>query len=244
MPDSLLGLPVPASETPFAFENHPLPTPRTAVIVASDQFALQGIIALLAQVGSVDTIEAHDSLDTAMAGPTAALIIVHAGAAGLNTPRVAALVNRRQAGALLAAGCCGSSGLAALRAAGACGLLTGQETPGLCASLFQLALAGGSCWPAAAIGPEENRILPSDPDPALALTARQWEVAVELVHGHSNKVIAATLGMTEGTVKIHLTAVYRTLGVSNRATALLRLHPILGAAARPVNSDKQSGDIR
>ncbi|BAI76361.1 DNA-binding two-component response regulator (plasmid) [Azospirillum sp. B510] len=168
---------------------------------------------------------------------------MHAGTAGLNTSWVTALVGRRQAGALLAAGNGGASGLAALRSAGACGLLTGKETPALCNSLFQLALAGCSCWPAAAIGPEENRILPSALDPALALTARQREVAAELVHGHSNKVIAATLGMTEGTVKIHLTAVYRTLGVSNRATALLRLLPILGAAARPVNSGKQSGDI-
>jgi hypothetical protein len=36
--------------------------------------------------------------------------------------------------------------------------------------------------------------------------------------------------MSEGTVKIHLTAVYRTLGVSNRAMAVARLLPEFGSS--------------
>lgn len=234
MPDSLFSLSVPATETPVASQERPSPTPRTAVIVASDRFALQGIAALAGQVHSIDSIEAHDSLDAAMSGPAAALIIVHAGTSGLTTPRVAALTERRQAGALLAAGGSGGSGVAALRTAGARALLTGRETPALCASLFELTLAGGWCWPAAAgIDPDESGLLPRRPAPAFGLTARQWEVAAELVRGHSNKVIAVALGMSEGTVKIHLTAVFRTLGVRNRATAVARLLPVLGATVSP-----------
>ena len=130
--------------------------------------------------------------------------------------------------------------MATLRAAGARGLLTGTEAPTLCASLFQLVLAGGWCWPATeAIDPNESAALPNNPGSAFALTARQQEVAAELARGHSNKVIAATLGMTEGTVKVHLTAVFRTLGVSNRAMAVARLLPVLGAAARRMSSTEQ-----
>lgn len=242
MPDSLFGLPVPTNETPHVVEDHPLPTPRTAVIIASDRFALQGIVVLLGQVDSIDTIEAHDSLDAAMAGPAAALIIIHAATVGLTTPQVTALVEHRQAGVLLAAGGCGGSALATLQTAGARGLLTGQEAPTLCASLFQLVLAGGWCWPAAAaIDSDESRTLSSGSDTVLPLTARQLEVAAELVRGHSNKVIAAMLGMTEGTVKVHLTAVFRRLGVSNRAMAVARLLPVLGAPACRMSSSEQDG---
>jgi DNA-binding NarL/FixJ family response regulator len=40
-----------------------------------------------------------------------------------------------------------------------------------------------------------------------------------IVQGQSNKEIARTLGLGEGTVKIHLAALFRNLGVANRASA-------------------------
>jgi DNA-binding NarL/FixJ family response regulator len=41
-------------------------------------------------------------------------------------------------------------------------------------------------------------------------------------NGLSNKAIAVALGVTERTVKDHLTAVYVRLGASNRAEAVAR----------------------
>ena len=58
-------------------------------------------------------------------------------------------------------------------------------------------------------------------EPALGLTARQLDVLRLLGHGLSNKVIARELGITEGTVKVHLLAVFRALDVRNRTAAVL-----------------------
>ncbi|MEW5769202.1 MAG: response regulator transcription factor [Pseudomonadota bacterium] len=53
------------------------------------------------------------------------------------------------------------------------------------------------------------------------LTARQIDVLRELAKGLSNKQIAEVLDVTEGTVKIHLAAVFRILKVNNRTEAVL-----------------------
>jgi len=53
------------------------------------------------------------------------------------------------------------------------------------------------------------------------LTARELEVARLTAKGHSNKVVAELLSITEGTVKLHLHHVYEKLGVDGRM-ALVR----------------------
>lgn len=52
-----------------------------------------------------------------------------------------------------------------------------------------------------------------------ALSDRQRQVLKGLVEGKSNKEIAKTLNVAEGTVKMHLAALFRALGASNRAHA-------------------------
>jgi DNA-binding NarL/FixJ family response regulator len=59
-----------------------------------------------------------------------------------------------------------------------------------------------------------------------ALTARQRDVLDLLVQGKSNKEIALALKLGEGTVKIHMAAIFRYFGVNNRAAAAV-------AGARP-----------
>jgi DNA-binding NarL/FixJ family response regulator len=53
------------------------------------------------------------------------------------------------------------------------------------------------------------------------LTAREREVLVLLAEGLPNKLIAARLGISEKTVKAHLTRVYAALGVWDRTAAAL-----------------------
>lgn len=55
-----------------------------------------------------------------------------------------------------------------------------------------------------------------------ALTPRQLEVLKCLAKGMSNKQIAYQLGLSEGTVKIHITLLMRTLEVNNRTSAVLK----------------------
>jgi DNA-binding NarL/FixJ family response regulator len=52
------------------------------------------------------------------------------------------------------------------------------------------------------------------------LTVRQRDVLAELVKGRASKEIARTLDSAEGTVKIHVAAIYRALGVRTRAEAI------------------------
>ncbi|MEU9996176.1 response regulator transcription factor [Streptomyces sp. NPDC050848] len=61
---------------------------------------------------------------------------------------------------------------------------------------------------------------PAEEDPRIAsLTDRQVEVLRLLGRGLSNAGIGAELGMTEGTVKSHVTQLMARLGVSNRVEA-------------------------
>jgi DNA-binding NarL/FixJ family response regulator len=53
------------------------------------------------------------------------------------------------------------------------------------------------------------------------LTQRQLEVLACLMKGDSNKVIAANLGISEQTVKIHIGQIFKELHVSNRTQAVL-----------------------
>jgi DNA-binding NarL/FixJ family response regulator len=53
------------------------------------------------------------------------------------------------------------------------------------------------------------------------LTQRQREVLDCLRAGKSNKQIAYELGLSEGTVKIHVTAIFKSLGVKNRTQAVI-----------------------
>jgi len=51
------------------------------------------------------------------------------------------------------------------------------------------------------------------------LTPRQVDVLKLLVDGKSTKEIAKALGLSEGTIKIHLKALFKSLNVRNRAAA-------------------------
>jgi len=63
-----------------------------------------------------------------------------------------------------------------------------------------------------------------------SLSNAQRAVLVALADGRANKQIARDLGVTEATVKAHLTAIFRKLGVANRAQALLAARPLIGRA--------------
>lgn len=70
-------------------------------------------------------------------------------------------------------------------------------------------------------GPDRGR----DKDRSMAgrfgLSAAQARVMDLLLAGKSNREIAELLGLSEGTVKIHLSAIYKALNVNSRAQALV-----------------------
>jgi DNA-binding NarL/FixJ family response regulator len=56
------------------------------------------------------------------------------------------------------------------------------------------------------------------------LRGREREVLALVAAGHPNKIIARRLGISEKTVKSHLTSVYRQIGVTDRVQAALWAH--------------------
>ncbi|MBN8809330.1 MAG: response regulator transcription factor [Sphingomonas sp.] len=70
-------------------------------------------------------------------------------------------------------------------------------------------------------------------DRVATLSGAQLKVLLALADGRLNKQIAGDLDITEATVKAHMTAIFRKLGVTNRAQALLAMQPLLGDVAQP-----------
>jgi DNA-binding NarL/FixJ family response regulator len=108
-------------------------------------------------------------------------------------------------------------------ACGALGYITKSSSTELILSALKLVLAGGVYIPSPALpDPGAARLRPVDRNQKLAsLTQRQLTVLKELVSGKSNHQIAQKLQVTEGTIKVHMSAIFRVLNVSNRSEALL-----------------------
>ncbi|HUH60368.1 MAG TPA: response regulator transcription factor [Candidimonas sp.] len=71
-----------------------------------------------------------------------------------------------------------------------------------------------------------NRRLPPTSAWYQHLTAREKEVAERAAMGHANQAIADALGISERTVRAHLSAVFEKLGVGDRLLLALRVHGI------------------
>ena len=68
--------------------------------------------------------------------------------------------------------------------------------------------------------PSQHQHEPHAPDTGIELTDRELEVLEAVAQGERNKEIAYHLGITERTVKAHLTSIYNKLGVDSRAAAV------------------------
>jgi two-component system, NarL family, nitrate/nitrite response regulator NarL len=70
--------------------------------------------------------------------------------------------------------------------------------------------------------PLAKRGMPVDQN--LPLTERQRQIILVLCEGITNKQIGRRLGLTEGTVKVHLHRIYRKLGIANRTALAVLTH--------------------
>jgi DNA-binding NarL/FixJ family response regulator len=80
---------------------------------------------------------------------------------------------------------------------------------------------GGGVFAPAALATAPRAAPPPRPAPS-SLTERQREVLRLLSVGRPTKAIARELGVAVGTVKVHLAAIYRALGATNRIEALVK----------------------
>lgn len=109
--------------------------------------------------------------------------------------------------------------------AGAMGFIPKSSTSAVLVQALRLVLANGVYLPAAAL--ESSYDAPpaaAEPPAAEAvlagITPRQLDVLRFVIQGKTNKMIGRELGISDGTVKQHLSAVLRALDVRNRTEAV------------------------
>lgn len=120
--------------------------------------------------------------------------------------------------------------------AGAAGFIPKTEPREVLARALALVLAGGVYVPREALGasptpgaPPQAGVKPQ----ALGLTDRQIDVLALIMRGRTNKHICRELNLAEPTVKNHVTAILRALGVSSRTEAVLAVTKLGWSFDRP-----------
>ena len=109
----------------------------------------------------------------------------------------------------------------AAMAAGARGYVAKTASPQELLDAVRTVLAGGrSVTRDYARAPAKVEGVPAQ---ALGLTQRQAEVLRLLVQGKPNKLICRDLRLSEGTVKVHVSAILKALNVHSRAQAIVEL---------------------
>ena len=74
-----------------------------------------------------------------------------------------------------------------------------------------------------------------------ALSSRQREVLNLIVQGRSNKEIARALKLAEGTVKIHVAALFNKLGIKRRSAAAVAGARLIAQAIKQSDSEPRPG---
>ena len=88
---------------------------------------------------------------------------------------------------------------------------------------LQLILDGGTYLPPSVLQPSGGNIVQDTQRPraAKSLTNRQNQVLGLVAQGLSNKQIAYEMGVSEATVKLHINALLRSVGATNRTQAVI-----------------------
>jgi DNA-binding NarL/FixJ family response regulator len=105
---------------------------------------------------------------------------------------------------------------------GAMGFIPKTANARVLLDALRLVLAGGVYVPTET-GSDGLRPRPIAKPAELGLTARQADVLKLLVQGKPNKLICRDLRLSEGTVKVHVSAILRALNVHTRTQVVIEL---------------------
>jgi DNA-binding NarL/FixJ family response regulator len=200
--------------------------PRTALIVEDHPLYRGALVDLLRTVPdgpeSIAVASAEEGLRLAGALPGLCLVLLDFNLPGLNGIEALNAFRRKRTGipvVLVSASEDRQQASAALRA-GARAFVSKAVAPEVLVDVVHRLLDGRALVPEW-ITPDGAQTLLEDAP--VALTPRQREIAQMLSQGHSNKEIGLRLGLAEITVKVHVSALFRALGVVNRTQAVLAM---------------------
>lgn len=208
--------------------------PLKVLVIDDHPLVQEGVAAALEALGhDVDVIAAADSeqgLAAAAANPDIDLVLLDLALPGMSGLGVISALHQRLPSLPVVV-------LSALEdpenirnaiSAGAMGFVPKSAQTRVLIEALQQVLEGNVSVPStlrsapnlATGGPATGPGTGGEPDVAL-LTLRQLEVLSRLCQGKTNKQIATELGLSEKTVKAHVTAIFKVLGVVNRTQAVL-----------------------
>jgi DNA-binding NarL/FixJ family response regulator len=206
------------------------------VIIDSKKLRQAGIVRLLdSWAGALGlTVSAVESIERHRAA-SCAIVILSIGSASVEDPPQQTLIKYArklmpQTPVVVLSDREEPNEVCAAFEAGAAGFMPTSIDPSVALQALSLIKCGGSFFPPSALRREmppvatqvavdhadrtdiQSLRLPSRP----RLSAKQEVVLRLLRQGQSNKVIASQLGLSEATVKVHLSCIMRKLGLSNR----------------------------
>ncbi len=208
--------------------------PARAMIADDHELFRSGLKQLLHDVLSIEDVREAETLDQAIEILTnegaGDLVLVDLNMPGMSGPEALAALRDGFPDAKVAVVSAwdGRAEIIAALSAGVHGYIPKSMSSGEIAGAIR-AILDGQIFVPAALGKREATEAPRmQPQPVEAnggekLTIRQREVLGELLKGRASKEIARALNIAEGTVKIHLAAIYRALGVRTRAEAIAKL---------------------
>jgi len=199
------------------------------ILVVDDHPLILGALAtLLPQLGSGIVVRAAAHAEEAVAildsEPDVALVLLDLGLPGARGQDVLAdfLLDYPGVPIVILSATDDDATVNAALAAGARGFIAKTaRAPALLEALRQVVdgavcRAGDRAVPVAGTGADRGALVPG-------LTARQGDVLRLIAQGKPNKVICRDLRLSEGTVKVHVSAVLRALNVASRTQAVAEL---------------------
>lgn len=223
---------------------------RIALAADDDEYFRMALCAVLRQLGFISVIETgsfDEAVERLEAQGEIGLAIFDLSMPGIDGPQALRTIRESFPVRKLAVVSASTSRSDILRSleAGAHGFVSkGQGVKELQSALRQI-IQGALYVPPALADLGQGNVprlaearAPRPERPAVHLTARQRDVLEMLVQGKANKEIARSLSLGPGTVKVHLAALFRTLGVANRAAAAVAGADLLRRLDRAVTGQE------
>jgi DNA-binding NarL/FixJ family response regulator len=221
------------------FRNKVLDMPKTSALIAESHTLMRrALVALLREARpgwNCEDVDGLDELRARIQDTSPTLVLIDLRLCGLDGLRQLRLTFPHTTFVVLSDQDDRTAILACLEA-GAQGYILKSTSPDQFVRALETILTGGLFAPASLSGmPIHPPVAASRPEfklsPALLhLTERQRHVFELLAEGCATKTIARRLDLAVGTVKVHLAAIYRTLGASSRLEALAKAHRSHAAA--------------